>query len=141
MTIWLLDVNALVALAWEEHAAHQRMLARMTRLNGDRWGTSTITQLGFMRISSMPGILRPAPSPDGARLALSALLTHPMHRFLADSPIPPVDLAVEIRVLLGHRQITDAYLIALAQHHGARVLTFDRGMHLMAPDRVELLQE
>lgn len=141
MTIWLLDVNALVALAWEEHAAHQRMIARMTSLNDDHWGTSTITQLGFMRISSMPGILRPAPAPEGARLALSALLNHPMHRFLADSPIPPVDLALEIGVLLGHRQITDAYLIALARHHGAGVLTFDRGMHLLAPDRVELLQE
>lgn len=139
MAVWLLDVNALVALAWEEHAAHRTMIARMSALNGDHWGTSTVTQLGFIRISSMPGILQPAPAPEGARLALSALLTHPMHRFLADSPTPPVDLAAEISVLRGHRQITDAYLIALARHHGAGILTFDRGMHLLAPDRVEML--
>jgi predicted nucleic acid-binding protein len=29
---------------------------------------------------------------------------------------------------VGHRQVTDAYLCALARHRGGRVATFDRGL-------------
>lgn len=35
MAVWFLDVNALVALAWEERAACPRMIARMSSLDGD----------------------------------------------------------------------------------------------------------
>lgn len=140
MAIWLLDVNALVALAWEEHEFHGRVITRMAGLNCDQWATSAITQLGFIRISSTPGLLRPALTPGGARMVLSALLNHPMHRFLVEPPVPPVDLTAEISVLQGYRQVTDAYLVATARHHGAGLLTFDRGMQQLAPDLVEPLK-
>jgi len=29
-------------------------------------------------------------------------------------------------LVLGHRQVTDVYLLALAVHHGSRFVTFDR---------------
>lgn len=140
MAWWLLDVNALVALAWEEHACHTRILDRMIRLEGDPWASCAITQLGFIRISSTPGLLQPAPTPAGARKVLASLLAHPQHRFLSEPSVAPVDLGAEIDALRGHRQVTDAYLIVLARHHRARVLTFDRGLHQLAVDVVELLQ-
>jgi predicted nucleic acid-binding protein len=47
------------------------------------------------------------------------------------------------RFLAGHRQITDAYLVALAVKHRGRFATLDRGVLSVAhpPGAVELLQE
>jgi len=139
MAVWLLDVNALLALAWEEHAFHARILARMVGLNGDRWASCAITQLGFMRLSSTPGLLQPALTPGKARGVLEGLVTHPKHQFLRDLPLAPVELVGELGALKGYRQITDAYLIRLARHHRAGILTFDRGMRQLAPDVAELV--
>jgi uncharacterized protein len=36
--------------------------------------------------------------------------------------------------LQGHRQITDAYLLALAIHHKGKLVTFDRRMLAIAPE-------
>jgi predicted nucleic acid-binding protein len=36
---------------------------------------------------------------------------------------------------MGHRQVTDAYLLGLAIHHKGRLVTLDRGVPaLLAPD-------
>jgi hypothetical protein len=35
---------------------------------------------------------------------------------------------------MGHRQVTDAYLAALARHHGGRPVTFDKGLVALHPD-------
>ena len=42
--------------------------------------------------------------------------------------------------LLGHRQVTDAYLLALAASRGGAVATLDRGMLGVAGGRVELVE-
>ena len=34
--------------------------------------------------------------------------------------------AVDLTALAGHQQVTDAYLLALAAHHGGRLVTFDQ---------------
>jgi hypothetical protein len=46
-------------------------------------------------------------------------------------------------VLRGHRQIMDAYLIALAAEHGGVLATLNRGAAALAPDPkiVELVQD
>ena len=41
---------------------------------------------------------------------------------------------------LRHRQVTDAYLAALAEHHGAVVATLDRGLALLHPDATLLIE-
>jgi predicted nucleic acid-binding protein len=41
--------------------------------------------------------------------------------------------------VIGHRQVTDAYLVALARHHDGRLATFDRGLAALHDDAVELL--
>ena len=35
-------------------------------------------------------------------------------------------------LILGHRQVTDVYLLALAAHHGGRLVSFDRRITLGA---------
>ena len=55
----------------------------------------------------------------------------------------PDDLAftdVDLRHVTGHRQVTDAYLAALAEHHGGRLLTFDRALAAARPHVVQLVR-
>ena len=90
-----------------------------------------------MRVSSNPKVL---PSPIGvaaARGVLTALRAVEGHRFLTDD----VSIAdPDIPAIVGHRQVTDAHLIALARHRGTRVVTFDAGvLALGGADDVELL--
>jgi len=41
---------------------------------------------------------------------------------------------IEFSRLLGHRQVTDAQLLALAFHHGGRLVSFDRGLRDIVPE-------
>jgi predicted nucleic acid-binding protein len=43
--------------------------------------------------------------------------------------------------VIGHRQVTDADLIALAAEHGERLATLDRGLAALHGDKVILLTE
>ena len=43
--------------------------------------------------------------------------------------------------LIGHRQITDAYLAQLAQARGARLATFDRALASLHSDIADLVPE
>ena len=80
----LLDVNALVALAWDSHVHHARMRAWFADHGAAGWATCPVSESGFVRVSSNPKVL---PSPIGvaaARAVLTALRTAGAHRFLAD---------------------------------------------------------
>jgi predicted nucleic acid-binding protein len=41
--------------------------------------------------------------------------------------------------VIGHRQVTDAYLVALARRHGGHVATLDAGLAALHGDDVLLL--
>jgi predicted nucleic acid-binding protein len=43
--------------------------------------------------------------------------------------------------IIGHRQVTDAYLAQLARARGARIATFDRGMAKLHRDVAELIPD
>jgi toxin-antitoxin system PIN domain toxin len=101
--------------------------------NGARgWATCPITESGFVRVSSNPKVL---PSPIGvesARAVLSALRAADGHRFLIDD----VSITeVDVPTMVGHRQVTDAHLLALARRQGARLVTFDAGVAKLADGR------
>lgn len=133
----LLDVNALVALAWDSHVHHVPM-RRWFAANGSRgWATCPITESGFVRVSSNPKVL-PAPiGVDAARQALTAMRAAAGHVFLVD------DVSVAdpgFPRVAGHRQVTDAHLLTLARRRGTRLVTFDGGLARLADDdEVELL--
>jgi uncharacterized protein len=133
----LLDVNALVALAWDSHVHHARMRMWFAE-NGPRgWATCPITESGFVRVSSNPKVLPSAIGIDTARAVLSALRTAEGHRFLFDD----VSLTdSDLPAMSGHRQVTDGHLLTLARRRGVRLLTFDAGVLALSEGRdVELL--
>jgi predicted nucleic acid-binding protein len=62
---------------------------------------------------------------------LRQLQAHPRHRFWPDA-LAYTD--VVFNGVLGHRQVTDAYLAALARHHGGKLASFDKGLVALHAD-------
>ena len=121
----LLDVNVLIALLDGGHAMHGRAMGWMQRQAGAGWASCPITQNGVLRIMSQPGYPTPRPTALVAqRLAMACAA--PEHAFWpADVNLLASDL-IEWQRLLGHRQVTDAYLLALAVRNNGRLASFDQ---------------
>ena len=121
----LLDVNALLALAWPNHQFHTTILARLEQQPVPRWATCAVTQLGFVRLSSNPKIVEVRKTPAEVVGLLADLTRDEQHVYLETLPPLPHTAGV-FRQLLGHQQVTDAYLLGVAEAHDATLLTFDR---------------
>lgn len=137
MTAALLDVNALVALAWDSHIHHARAREWFVEHAGAGWATCPITESGFVRVSSNPKVLPNAIGVSAARAVLVGLRAARGHDFFGDD----VSLAdADVPAMTGHRQVTDAHLLTLARRRGARLVTFDAAIvELAAGTDVELL--
>jgi toxin-antitoxin system PIN domain toxin len=133
----LLDVNALVALAWDSHIHHARIRAWFMANSSGGWATCPVTESGFVRVSSNPKVLPNPIGVEAARGVLSALRAVGGHTFMVD------DVSIgdtDVPAMSGHRQVTDAHLLTLARRQGSRVVTFDAGLLELAGGRdVELL--
>ncbi len=123
----LLDVNVLVALLDAGHLHHRTATDWLASHSRAGWASCPLTQNGCLRILSMPAYPNPQPTAMVAQ-RLGAAAAGPSHQFWPDSLslLDPGRLRWD-RVLTS-RQITDAYLLALAHEHGGRLVTFDRGI-------------
>ena len=124
----LLDVNVLIALLWPPHEAHARAQRWFAQNARHGWATCAITQAGFVRIVSNPIFSRRAVSPRDALEVLSGSLQHPAHHFWTEEIGVTEALAHFGRRLLGHQQITDAYLLELAIQKKGRLATLDTSL-------------
>jgi toxin-antitoxin system PIN domain toxin len=129
----LLDVNALLALAWPNHQFHTAILKRLERPPVSRWATCALTQLGFVRLSSNPKIMEVHKTPAEAVDLLVDLTRNQQHVYLGSLPAVS-QVAPLFRPLLGHQQVTDAYLLGVAETYGATLLTLDR--RVVPPSRL-----
>ncbi|MFL6201474.1 MAG: TA system VapC family ribonuclease toxin [Thermoanaerobaculia bacterium] len=121
----LLDVNALLALAWPNHQFHTAILMRLERRPVPQWATCALTQLGFVRLSSNPQVVEVHKTPAEAVALLADLTRDQQHVYLETLPALPQTARV-FRQIFGHQQVTDAYLLGIAEANGATLLTFDR---------------
>lgn len=134
----LLDVNALVALAWDSHVHHAAMRSWFAVNASAGWATCPVTESGFVRVSSNVRALPGAIGVEAACGVLAALRAAEGHRFLVDD-VSIVD--ADVPRIVGHRQVTDAQLLALARRHRMRLVTFDAGAAALAGGGdVELLR-
>ncbi len=123
----LLDVNVLIALLDADHLHHARAAAWLAQNIQFGWASCAITQNGCVRIMSQPGYPNALPAAGVAQRLREATLTE-HHLFV------PGDLSLldeqhfDAEQLLGHRQVTDAWLLGLAVWHGLRFVTFDASM-------------
>jgi hypothetical protein len=134
VTPCLLDVNALIALGWEGHERHREMVSWFRRHGRAGWATCALTQAGFVRVLSHPALATGASIAELSE-ALERNLAHPGHRFVSlDFDFTDV-LSCCTGGVVGHRQVTDAYLLTAAIRNGMRLLTLDRGLvNLLASD-------
>lgn len=134
----LLDVNALVALAWNRHVHHVAIHAWFDERPDRPWATCPLTEAGFVRVSSNPKALGDAVAVETARTVLSGLRAVGGHRFLVNE----VSMAdADVPRIAGHRQVTDAVLLTVARRHRVGLVTFDAGLaELAGGDGVELLR-
>ena len=113
----LLDLNVLLALAWPNHQFHTAATERLTRHEGP-WATCALTQLGFIRLSANPSVVGVTKSPADAAALLERLVQDTGHQYLDSLPSP---VAAGFEHILGSQQVTDVYLLWLAQHHDAKL--------------------
>jgi uncharacterized protein len=124
--VHLLDGNVLVALVSHEHV-HHAAAQRWFAASSCPFATCPITQGALLRLLLRVGEVAPATAVE----VLTRLASHSRHRFWPDA------LGYEViswRGVLGHRQVTDAYLAALARHHGGKLVSFDRGLVALHTD-------
>lgn len=127
----LLDSNVLVALVQENHVHSQRAGAWFQGLD-EPYATCPITQGALLRL-----LLRGGVSPADARCSLESVVGDERHRFWPDE----LDyLVVRLDGVVGHRQVTDAYLAGLARANNGQLVTFDRGLAALHHDVAVLIQ-
>ncbi|MFA6930945.1 MAG: TA system VapC family ribonuclease toxin [Lentisphaeria bacterium] len=121
----LLDVNVLIALMDAGHVHHEVAMNWLEKNLAAGWASCPITQNGCIRIMSQPGYPGALPAAQVAgRLAEAAAFAE--HEFWPDS-ISLLDSEIfDWSRVLGHRQITDIYLLTLALQNGGRFVTLDR---------------
>lgn len=130
----LLDVNVLVALLDASHVHHRAArawLAAHVRLG---WASCPLTQNGCLRILSLPSYPNPQPAAAVAQ-RLGLAVADASHAFWPDDCSLLDAGRIRWDHVLGSRQITDAYLLALATEHGGRLVTLDRGVAVQAVSR------
>src|SRR5574337_7619 len=127
----LLDVNVLIALLDGGHALHQGAFSWLEREIGNGWASCPLTENGVVRIMSQPAY--PAPKPAGVVAErLAEACSSPDHQFWPADVSLLAEGVIKWTHVLGHRQVTDAYLLALAVRNGGRLVTFDRRISLDA---------
>jgi uncharacterized protein len=130
---FLLDVNVLIAAIWPTHESHstvQRWLRRHVR---DGWATCPLTQAAFVRIVSNPAFSPNALTPRDALALLEANLRHAAHHFWEDEISFLAAAEPLAERLVGHQQVSDAYLLGLAIYKKGKLASLDKGVLALLP--------
>jgi toxin-antitoxin system PIN domain toxin len=131
----LLDTNLLIALFWPSHVSHDPAVKWFTKNRVRGWATCPMTQAGFVRIVSNPAFSRDAVQPREAIQVLSANIAARDHEFWpVELPLAGAVAFAGVR-LLGHQQITDAYLLGLAIKKGSVLATLDKRIAALTEPR------
>ena len=123
----LFDVNVLIALLDTDHVGHPVATAWLAAQLEHGWASCPITENGTARIMASGGY--PNSLPVAAilqRLAMAKATDH--HRFWPDDLSLTDTDVFRHDELLGPKQITDRYLLALAVQNNGRLVTFDQGI-------------
>jgi predicted nucleic acid-binding protein len=124
--IFLLDVNVLLALRYDDHVHSDRVDRWVSQLDADYgrdrtlFATCPITELGFVRVGS--GKAAYAESVGAARDDLEDLKSSMGMAFIPGD-LPARHIPMWVRK---SEQTTDGYLLALAKAHDGCLATLDR---------------
>lgn len=123
MTIYLLDVNVLLALSDPMHLHHDPAHRWFAAGGQAGWATCPLTENGFVRVASHPSYPnRPGDAPVVLAL-LRRLCALEGHHFWP--AVVSLREIVQPEALFTHAQVTDLYLLGLAVAQGGTLATFD----------------
>lgn len=127
----LLDINVLIALHDRDHIHHERAALWLEAHISAGWASCPLTQNGCLRIMSQAAYGNPQPLSLLVRMLQHSTATP--HHVLWSDDISLLEVAhFQHRHLHSSRQLTDVYLLALAVHHGGRLVGFDQRIPLNA---------
>ena len=132
---YLLDTNVLIALLWPSHARHDPAVKWFARHRSKGWATCPLTEAGFVRIVSNAAFSRDAVTPREAAGVLAANTTAKDHAFWPDELPFAEAIAFASARLVGHQQVTDAYLLGLALRRGGMLATLDERIAALTEPR------
>jgi uncharacterized protein len=128
----LLDANVLIALFDGDHLQHREVRDWFAGLKGG-FATCPFVQGALVRwVIRIEGPSGPAAAVE----ELKRLGQDPRHQFWADG-LPFIE--VNWKGVIGHRQVTEAYLASLARSRNGRLATLDRGLAALHADVAELI--
>ena len=132
MTTYLLDANVLIALSVEEHEHHLPVAAWIRGV--DRVALCPIVEGSLVRFLVRIG--------ESARVAAEVLRLLHANRICEFWPDSVTYVQADLSGVQGHRQVTDAYLVALvASHPEARLATLDRALAQLRPSLTALITQ
>jgi predicted nucleic acid-binding protein len=127
---FLLDVNALIALGFGQHAFHDRIARWIKAERFPPLATCSLTELGFVRVLSQATAYGfPVAEARGVLLRLKRSKVLPF-TFIQDAH----DISHLPAWVRTPKQTTDGHLVQLAKAHGAVLATLDQkipGAHLI----------
>jgi toxin-antitoxin system PIN domain toxin len=126
----LLDANLLIALVVDDHVHHGQAEAWFVA-SGTSFATCPITQGSLMRL-----LIREGQTAEAARTVLQEITNNPRHEFWPDNASYR---DIPVTGIIGHRQVTDAYLAHLARSYSARLATFDQALARLHADVADLV--
>jgi toxin-antitoxin system PIN domain toxin len=130
VTVFLADGNLLIALTVVDHVHHDVALRWFEEAEPEL-ATCPITEGTLLRF-----LIREGHRSDDAMAVLDAIRSQSWHQFWPDAiPYEPHHLAG----VIGHRQVTDAYLVALADHREQQLATLDNGLAALHGHQVHLV--
>ena len=130
---YLLDVNVWVALLDEAHVFHVQALAFIERRKL-QIATCPMVENGVVRVLNLPGYSRLGPVDfEVVARKLDEICADMDHAFWPDNVSLRTRGMVNWPRVLGHNQITDIYLLALAVVNDGCLVTLD---HRVAPTTV-----
>jgi uncharacterized protein len=128
LTRYLLDVNVLIALLDPVHVFHNRAHAWFRSSGRHGWASCPLTEnavvriVGSSRYGNLPG------TPAAVAAVLASFCAHPGHEFWPDDISLLSSPRIDRARLLNSAQITDSYLLALAQQHNGWFASLDARM-------------
>jgi hypothetical protein len=126
----LLDANVLISLVVDDHVHHASAEAWFSG-HTESFATCPVTQGSLMRL-----LVREGQTAAAASSVLRGVAGNTRHEFWPDD-VAYTD--VPTAGIVGHRQVTDAYLAQLARRHAARLATFDRALSTLHADVADLV--
>ncbi len=132
---YLYDANLITALTHRDHSDHPRAVAWLRSKSNPPWASCEITQNALVRLSANPHVVSIPQDPLTTWRNLEIAMKRSDHQMLSLLPSAHAILGTCLSRCQGYRQVTDAYLIAIAIANNAILATCDSKLRQLAPNR------